>query len=138
MHLELITPEGSAFSGEAVSVTLPTGTGEITVLNHHIPLMSSVMPGTIIIRTGKEELFFAVSRGIIQVEKLGVRVLADSADRTESLEEEAIEAAKKRAQELMNDRRNDAEGFADATATLERELAKLVTLRRQRSRRRAS
>lgn len=136
MHTELITSEGSAFSGDAVSVTIPSGMGEITVLKNHIPLLSTVEPGTVIIRTTEQELLFAVSRGVVQVGPTNVRILSDIADRAESLEEKAIELAKKRAEELRNARRNDAEGFVEATATLERELARLASVRRLRSRRR--
>lgn len=135
MHTELITSEGSAFSGEVSSVTVPTGMGEITVLKHHIPLLSTVQPGTVIIRTGNDELLFAVSRGIVQVSNAGVRILSDIADRAESLEEKVIELAKDRAEELRKARRTDEEAFADATATLERELARLASIRRLRSRR---
>lgn len=138
MHVELITSEGSAFTGEAISVTLPSGMGEITVLKHHIPLLSTVEPGTVIIRTGNGDQLYAVSRGIVQVEPASVRILSDIADRAETLEEEAIELAKSRAEELRNARRNDSEGFAEATATLERELARLTSIRRLRSHKRRS
>ncbi len=138
MHAELITSEGSAYSGEAVSVTLPTGMGEITVLAHHIPLLSTVEPGTVIIRTGSDELYFAVSRGVVQVGDSGVRILSEIADRADSLQEKAIEIAKARAEELRDARRADKEGFAEATATLEREIARLASIRRMHSRRRRS
>ncbi|UPA23125.1 ATP synthase F1 subunit epsilon [Candidatus Peribacteria bacterium] len=137
MRVELITPEGTSYSGDAVSVTVPSGMGEITILENHIPLMSNVMPGTVIVRKDGEELYFAVARGVVQVEKHGLMILADGADRTDALEESAIEIAKKRAEELRNERRNDEEAFADATALLEREIAKLASLRRLRSRRRS-
>ncbi len=137
MHVELITPEGAAYTGDAVSVTIPSGDGEITVMEHHIPLLSTVMPGTVIIRTPDEkELLFAVSRGVVQVVNPTIRILSDIADRAESLEETAIELAKAKAEELRDLRRNDAEGFADASAALERELARLTSVRRLRSRRR--
>lgn len=136
MHTELITSEGSAFSGDAVSVTIPSGMGEITVLKNHIPVLSTVEPGTVIIRTADQEFLFAVSRGVVQIGPKNVRILSDIADRAENLEEKAIELAKKRAEELREARRNDAEGFTEATATLERELARLISVRRLRSRRR--
>lgn len=136
MHVELITSEGSAYSGEAVSVSLPSGMGEITVLNHHIPLLSTVEPGTVIIRTADDEILFAVSRGVVQVFSNNIRILSDIADKAESLEEDAIELAKARAEELKKARRADAEGYAEATAILDRELARLATTRRLRSRRR--
>ncbi len=136
MHVELITSEGSAYSAEAVSVTIPSGDGEITVLDQHLPLLSTVEPGTVIVRTAKEEFFFAVSRGVVQVTATSVRILSDIADRADSLEENAIELARARAEELKTSRRADAEGFAEAKATLDRELARLASIRRLRSRRR--
>lgn len=133
MFVELVTSEGSAYSGDAVSVTIPTSMGEITVLEHHIPLLSTVESGTVIIRTADDELLFAVSRGVVQVGGNGIRILSDIADRAESLEEKAIELAKTRAEGLRDARRNDAEGFAEATATLEREFARLTTIHRLHS-----
>lgn len=138
MHTELITSEGSAFAGEAVSVTIPSGMGEITILKNHIPLLSTVEPGTMIIRTADDELLFAVSRGVIQVGPRGIRVLSDIADRAETLDESVIEIAKARAEELKNARREDSEEFAEASATLSKEIARLASVRRLRSRRRRS
>ena len=136
MFVELVTSEGSAYSGDAVSVTMPTGDGEITVLDNHLPLVSTVQPGTVIIRTTEEELLFAVSRGVVQVGSTNIRILSDIADRAESLEEEAIELAKERAEQLKTARRGDAEGFAEAQAMLERELARITTIHRLGSHRR--
>lgn len=136
MFVELITSEGSAFSGEAVSVTLPSGDGEITVLGKHVPLVSTVLPGTVIVRTADDEQFFAVTRGVVQVGGDAIRIISDIADKAESLEEEAIELAKKRAEDLLSARRTDSEEFADARATLEREIARITTIHRFRSGRR--
>lgn len=138
MHVELITSEGSAYSGNAVSVSIPTGMGEITVLNHHLPLLSTVEPGTVIIRTSKQELFFAVARGVVQVGSGSLRILSDIADRADTLEEKAIEIAKARAEDLRSARRRDTEEFAEAQAILEREIARLTSVRRLRSRGRHS
>jgi F-type H+-transporting ATPase subunit epsilon len=138
MHTELITSEGSAFNGEAISVTIPSGMGEITILKNHIPLLSTVEPGTMIIRTVDDELLFAVSRGVIQVGPSGIRVLSDIADRAETLDESLIEIAKARAEELKSARREDSEEFAEASATLSKEIARLASVRRLRSRRRSS
>ncbi|HVW67025.1 MAG TPA: ATP synthase F1 subunit epsilon [Candidatus Peribacteraceae bacterium] len=138
MYLEILTPDDTMYRGSAESVTMPTGDGEITVLTGHIPLISTLVPGTVIVREKNEESLFAVTRGVVQVDGMSVRVLADTADRTEGLEEAAIQAAKERAEQILKEKRTDEEGFADARAILERELAKLQTVRRLRSRRRSS
>ncbi len=135
LHIELITPDGPVFEGEADAVSLPTPDGEITILPHHIPLISLVVAGSILVRKGKEERLFAVSRGVVEVDGTTLRVLVDTADRAEELEEAAIEKAKAAAEKLLSEKRHDAEGFAEATAMLERELARLRVTRRHRSRR---
>jgi len=135
MHIEIITPDHTIYSGEADAISIPTPDGEITVLPHHIPLISIVVPGTVEVRQGKNESLFAVSRGVIEIDGLTVRLLVDTADRAQELTEEAILRAQEAAQKLMTEKRHDTEGFAEATAMLERELARLKVVRRHRSRR---
>ncbi|MFH0770496.1 MAG: ATP synthase F1 subunit epsilon [Candidatus Peregrinibacteria bacterium] len=131
----IITPERAVYEGPADSVSIPTPDGEITVLPHHIPLISIVVPGSILIRKGAEEMLFAVSRGVIEIDGSSIRMLVDTADRADELEEQAIEKAKAAAQKLLTEKRADVEGYAEATAILERELARLQVARRHRSRR---
>lgn len=134
IHVNILTPDETIYKGEATSLTLPTADGEITVLPGHIPLISILAAGTIVLRTGTEEHLYAVSRGVIEVGKDSIRILAQTADPASRLQEEAIEMAKAKAEDLMTNRRHDTEGFAEATALLERELARLKTVRRYRSR----
>ncbi len=135
IHLSLITPDSTLFDGDVDSVSMPTPDGEITVLPHHIPLLTILAAGTVVARKGGSESVFAVSRGVVEVDGQTIKLLADTADRAEALQEAAIEQAKAKAEQLMADKRNDAEGFAEATAIMERELARLKTVRRHRSHR---
>lgn len=138
LHLELITPDRVVFEGEVDAVSLPTPDGEITVLPHHIPLLSILAPGSVLIRQKGEGNLFAVSRGVIEVDGTNVRVLADTADRATELEEEAIRQAKEKAEQLLKEKRADAEEFAEAAAMLERELARLKVVRRHHAGRKHS
>jgi F0F1-type ATP synthase epsilon subunit len=47
MHLSIYSLQETLFEGQVVSVNLPTPLGEMTVLNHHIPLVSIISPGEI-------------------------------------------------------------------------------------------
>lgn len=132
LHLTIITPDQTVFEGEADSVSLPTQNGEITVLPHHLPIITTIAPGPVTARIGKEEHVFAVSRGIIEIDQKSVRVLSDIADRADDLEEAAIEKAHQQAAKVMAEKQ-DAEQFAEMTAVFERELARLRTVRRRRS-----
>ena len=61
-----------------------------------------------------------------------VVVLADTAERADELEEEKIQKAREEAKHLMEQRRGDSEGFAEASAMLEREIARLKVAKRRR------
>lgn len=133
LSLSIITPDRVVFEDEVDAVSLPTPQGEITVLPHHIPLLSILAPGSVTVHRQGEESFFAVSRGVIAVDSTNVRVLADTADRAAELEEEAVRQAKERAEQLLQEKRADAEEFAEVSAILERELARLKVVRRHRA-----
>ncbi len=125
INFELVTPERVLFREEIEAVTLPTMQGEITVLNHHAPLVAVLVAGVAQLKLahGSEEV--AVSGGFIQISDNHVRVLADSAERATELDLTAIEKAKERAEQVMKDTaRTDEKAFAMAAAALERELAR--------------
>lgn len=135
MKLTIITPEQTAFDAQIDSVSVPTAMGELTILPHHIPLVTTLASGTMTVRYGGKEEMFAVSHGILEVDGPTVRVLSDIADRAEHLQEKAIEQAHEAAQKLVMERRGEDEGFAEAVAILDRELARLKSVRRHRARR---
>ena len=125
------------YDGQVDSVSLPTPAGEITVLPHHIPLISIIAAGTVTIRTKEGEQLLAVSRGVVEVDGMTLSVLVDTADRADELEEATILKAKEDAEKLRNARQGDREGLAEANAILSRELARLQVVRRRHGSRRS-
>lgn len=132
LNFKIVTPERVVFEDIVDEVILPTTEGEITVLPHHIPLVALLQAGVLRIKKGNEETPLAVSSGVIEIDGKRVVVLADTAERVDELEEEKIERAREEARKLMESKRGDEEGFAEATAALERELARLKVARRYR------
>ena len=65
IKLQLTTPERKVFEDEVDQITLPTKDGEITVLPHHIPLVSILVPGMATIIKDGVESYLAVSGGFI-------------------------------------------------------------------------
>lgn len=135
LHFKIVTPERVVFEDTVTSVTLPTAEGEITILPHHIPIVSMLVAGVARIHKNGQEIPLAVSSGVIEVSGQSIVVLADTAERADELEEAKIEQARKVAEDLMHARRGDAEGFAEATAMLERELVRLKVARKYRAHR---
>jgi len=126
LRFKLVTPDRVLVDEEVMSISLPTESGEITILPGHAALSSLLFPGIARIsrKNGTEEV--AVSGGFIQVAKDGtVSVLADTAEQGHELNVSVIEEAKKRAQEVMKKAAaQDDVSFAAAAAALERELAR--------------
>lgn len=120
----VVTPEGAVTEQPAESVTLPTLDGEITVLANHIPLVSVLVPGVVTVRHGENEEHLAVSGGFVQVSAGEVRLLADTAERAESVDTSRAQEARQRAEEAMAGRL-EREEVAEAAASLQRNLARL-------------
>lgn len=135
IKFEITTPERVVYKDEVDQLTIPTKEGEITVLPNHIPLVSVLAPGALTVKKNGEEAYMATSGGFIEVQPGNkVIILADTAERSEELSVEAIEAARERARAVMAEKRNvDDVAFADAAAALERELARLKVARKHKS-----
>lgn len=134
ISFEITTPERIVYRDEVDQITIPTKEGEITVLPNHIPLVSILTPGALTVKKNGEEIYMATSGGFIEVQNGNkVIILADTAERSEELSIEAIEAAKERARKMLEEKKNvDEVAFADAAAMLERELARLKVARKHR------
>ncbi len=63
------------FEGEAQSMTLPGSAGELTVLPHHMPLITTLKTGTIVVRAGADENKFPIEGGILEVRADGATVI---------------------------------------------------------------
>jgi len=74
-HLVVASVGETRFDGAAVSVTLPTTAGEITILPHHEPLVATLKPGTITVRTSGEQKEFPVDGGVLECSSNRVVVL---------------------------------------------------------------
>lgn len=133
ISIKITTPEREVFSDTVDQITLPTLDGEITIMANHIPLVGVLVPGEARLVESGNETYLAVSGGFIEVQPGNkVVVLADTAERAEELDVEAIEAAKKKAEEALAEKRDmDEESFAEAAAALERELARLRVARKR-------
>lgn len=138
LQFEITTPERQVFQETVRQVSIPTETGEITVLPNHLPLIAPVPAGELrAVKESGEEVLMAVSGGFVTVQRDNhVVVLADTAERAEELDLEAIEEAKKRAEEVMQQKHDDVERYADAAAAMARELARLKVATKHRNKRR--
>ena len=137
LDFELTTPERVAVRAKIRQVSIPTTSGEITVLPDHLPLVAPIQSGELRLVDEKgEEMLLAVSGGFVTVHPGNrLAILADTAERAEELDFKAIEEAVKRAEQVLKEKIDDSERFADATAHLAREMARWKVVRKHRERR---
>jgi F-type H+-transporting ATPase subunit epsilon len=132
VHVDVVSAEGSIFSGLAEFVALPGESGELGILPGHMPLMTRIKPGTVRIKLpyGKEEYVF-VAGGLLEVQPGLVTVLADTAIRGADLDEAKAREAKKRAEEALANRSAEMD-YARAQAELSEAIAQLSAIERLR------
>jgi F-type H+-transporting ATPase subunit epsilon len=100
--VDIVSVEGSIWSGEANLVIAPARMGEVGIAPRHAPMLTTLRPGDLRVqRDGQEELFFYVTGGILEVQPKKVTVLADTALRAEQLDESAADEARKKAEEAL-------------------------------------
>lgn len=134
LKLEIVTPDKLAYSDDVDGVVLPAIEGEIGVLPMHIPLMTTIKPGELIVKKGNTESFLAVGEGFVTIDQTSVKVLTDMAIEWEAIDEHAAEAAVKRAQEAIANKHDlGGEEAAAVQAALAKSLAQLHVKRRRRS-----
>jgi ATP synthase F1 epsilon subunit len=75
--LDIVTPERLVVSEQVDSVVCPGIEGELGVLPHHAPLLTTLGLGELRIRRGTEEEFFAIAGGFLQVRPDRVVVMAE-------------------------------------------------------------
>lgn len=134
-NLKIVTPEKVLFSETVAQVSVSTVLGQITILPQHLPLVSQLKPGEIIIKhDGQRESVLAVSGGFIEVLPEQVVILADTAERAEEIDEQRALEAHQRAAEMLQTKVRDAREFALFTAQMEKELARLKVARKHKIR----
>lgn len=132
--LEITTPERVVYRDDVVSVTLPTMSGEITVLADHLPVVTVLKAGELVIRKDGTATPYAVSGGFMQVDGQKLSILADTAERFDEIDEQRAEEARKRAEQLKQSVATDDTQYAQLAGRIERELARLHVVRKHKHR----
>ena len=132
LKLEIVTPEKVVYSDNVDGVVIPGVEGEMGIYPMQIPLMTILLPGELVVTIGSKKLFLAIGEGFVTIDQTSVKVITDMAIESNEIDEAAVEAAVKRAEETMA-RKDDvsAEESATMQAILAKSLAQLKVKRRR-------
>ena len=101
LKLEIVTPESKIYSEDVEMVTLPGSEGEAGIYPNHVPLMTQVQAGEIIVKRGGNEEVVAVGEGFAEVTGDHVAILTDNAANSEDIDEAAAEDARAKAEQRL-------------------------------------
>jgi len=133
LQLEIVTPERLAYSDEVDAVQLPGIEGELGVLPHHAPLISTLGVGELRIRKGGAEESFAIVGGFLQVLPTKVVVLAETADMASEIDLEKAQEARREAEKALESGYHEGADLSMARAALQQALLReRVAQRRHR------
>ena len=122
LQLEIVTPERLAYSDVVDAVTLPGSEGELGVLPHHAPLVSTLGFGELRIRKGGVEESFAIVGGFVQVLPDKVVVMAETADIASEIDVEKAAEARREAERALESGYHEGADLSMARAALQHAL----------------
>ncbi len=131
LKLEIVTPTGTVYSEDVDMVTLPGVEGQLGIYPAHMPVMTQMVPGELIVNKGRHTQLMAVGEGLIEIAGDHVSILTDMAIPAEHIDEAKVEEARERAQARLQEKLSDEE-VAATNAALTRSLAQLHVKRRHR------
>ncbi len=131
LKLEIVTPEAKIYSEDVDMVTLPGVEGEMGIYPMHVPLMTQIAAGEVIVKQGAEQHYLAIGDGFAEITGERVAILTDMAIKADDIDEAKAEEARKRAEARLAEKLDDEES-AMVSAALAHSLAQLKVKRRNR------
>lgn len=133
LTLEIVTPEARVYADTVDTVVIPTVDGEVGILPGHIALLAQIEQGELRVTKDGVTQWLVVSGGFVEVEGDRVHVLAENAINEEKIDEHAVEAALKRAeQELAAAKDLDPQEFENLQNLVRYSGVQLAVKRRRR------
>ncbi len=131
--LDIVTAERQIYSDDVNAIVADGIEGQLGILPHHAPLITMLKPSELLIRKDNEETYMAVTGGFLEVRPDKVIVLADACERSEEIDIERAEAAKRRAEDRLKAHIPEID-LHRAEAALRRSLIRIKVAERRRRR----
>lgn len=133
IRCEIVSQDRMVFEGDVDIVVLPGSAGEMGILPHHAPLLTTLNYGVIKVRTKDKEEIFTVAGGVAEIQPDIVTVLADAAENIKEIDLDRAEAARKRAKDAIEKGiPADTDNYLAIEAALRRSNLRLDAVRRYR------
>jgi F-type H+-transporting ATPase subunit epsilon len=133
VRCEIVSQDRMVWEGDAEIVLLPGITGQMGILPHHAPLLTTLRLGLLTVRTATDEFHFTIAGGVAEIQPALITVMADAAENVMEIDISRAEEAKKRAEEMLTKGpRPDTDTYLAIEAALRRSNLRLEAARRYR------
>lgn len=123
-HLEIVTPDGCAFDGEAESLLVRTDGGDVEILAGHADYIAALSVGRARVRTSEGDRFASISGGFLSVDKSSVKLVATTFEFADEIDLKRATLAKEHAEAAISGAKSDRE-LEIAKAKLARALSRI-------------
>ena len=101
IRCEIVSQDRTVFQDDVDIVILPGAGGEMGILPHHAPVLTTLKYGVVKVRRHGKEDVFAVAGGVAEVQPEIITILADAAENVQEIDVARAEIAKRRAEEIL-------------------------------------
>ena len=126
--IRIVTPDRTFFTGDATMVEFNTSEGEVGIYKNHIPMTLIVKPGVLTITTQEGQKKAALHAGFVEILQDSVTILAEIIEWSSEIDEMRAEAARERAERLLQEKNPDTD-IPRATAALQRAIARISVIK---------
>lgn len=133
IRCEIVSQDRMVYEGDADIVVLPGSEGEMGILPHHAPVLTTLKYGIITVRAQGQEEHFTVAGGVAEIQPEIITILADAAENVDEIDVSRADAARKRAEEMLaKGVPADTDSYLAMEAALKRSNLRLDAARRFR------
>ena len=122
--LDIVSPDGSLFSGDAERLLVRTTDGDVEILAGHTDLFATLGVGRVKLTTSEGARFASVSGGFLTVKGGSVTLAAITFEFADAIDQERAERAKERAEEAIRTAKDDR-ALDTAKAKLARAMSRI-------------
>ena len=108
--VEIISPDKSILISEANEVTIPSYEGQMGILKNHIPLITFLRPGIILIKAQEEKKYY-VEEGTVEFLNDNLLILTSTAKELSSLDKNSLDNLLNKAEKQLRDDTTDKERY---------------------------
>ncbi len=101
IRCEIVSQDRMVYEGDADMVIVPGSDGQMGILPHHAPLLSTLKYGILTVRNQGQEEHFTIAGGVVEIQPEIITVLADAAENVHEIDVARAEAARRRAEEFL-------------------------------------